>query len=445
MNKISIPVFAINLKSRTGRKQHILQQFCQKEEFDLHIVEACQHPNGAIGLWKSITHILQDLVTDESEYIIICEDDHEFTNDYDKKYLLKCINYANENDADVLLGGVSWFTAMIALSENLFWVEKFTGTQFTIIFRKFFKSILAADFRNNDSADFKMCSLTENKFFMYPFISIQKDFGYSDATSKNNVAGRVSELFENSVKAIPILNEVKKYYQNTNKYIQPVRQSYDNIIIPTYLINLPEENRRHIHINTQFTGRREFDITFVEAVEHTIGEVALWLSIRKVIETAIENDYDVIIICQHDHEFTEHYSRNFLIQNIIESNEQRADYLSGGVGDFRVAIPVSKHKYWVNPCLTSQFIIVYKRFFRRILDEPFDHNVVADRLLSEMTSNKMVLFPFISTQKHFDYSDVPDSHNNVKRLVKSLFSESSRRLETIQKAYLKYQFHNDSI
>src|SRR5690348_7621180 len=105
MNKISIPVFAINLKSRTGRKQHILQQFCQKEEFDLHIVEACQHPNGAIGLWKSITHILQDLVTDESEYIIICEDDHEFTNDYDKKYLLKCINYANENDADVLLGG----------------------------------------------------------------------------------------------------------------------------------------------------------------------------------------------------------------------------------------------------------------------------------------------------------------------------------------------------
>src|SRR6185312_9799529 len=184
--------------------------------------------------------------TDESEYIIICEDDHEFTNDYDKKYLLKCINYANENDADVLLGGVSWFTAMIALSENLFWVEKFTGTQFTIIFRKFFKSILAADFRNNDSADFKMCSLTENKFFMYPFISIQKDFGYSDATSKNNVAGRVSELFENSVKAIPILNEVKKYYQNTNKYIQPVRQSYDNITIPTYLINLPEENRRHI-------------------------------------------------------------------------------------------------------------------------------------------------------------------------------------------------------
>jgi hypothetical protein len=62
-----------------------------------------------------------------------------------------------------------------------------------------------------------------------------------------------------------------------------------------------------------------------------------------------------------------------------------------------------------------------------------------------MTSNKMVLFPFISTQKHFDYSDVPDSHNNVKELVKSLFSESSRRLENIQKAYLKYQFHNDSI
>src|SRR5665213_1012951 len=214
MNQIQIPVFVINLKSRTDRKQHILQQFHEKKEFDVHIVEACEHKNGAIGLWKSITNILQELINTEIDFVIICEDDHEFTKEYNKEYLFECIAEAKENEADILLGGVSWFTTMIEVSENLFWVEKFTGTQFTILFRKFFNNILEADFGNHDSADYKICSLTENKFFMNPFISVQKDFGYSDATTKNNRPGIVKEFFDNSVESITTFKKVNSFYQN---------------------------------------------------------------------------------------------------------------------------------------------------------------------------------------------------------------------------------------
>jgi glycosyl transferase family 25 len=91
-----IPVFAINLMSRPDRKRHILRQFYQKEEFDLNIVNAFHHFNGAFGLWKSITHILQNLVNPENEYVIICEDDHQFTKEYNKDYLFKCIGEAKK-------------------------------------------------------------------------------------------------------------------------------------------------------------------------------------------------------------------------------------------------------------------------------------------------------------------------------------------------------------
>ncbi|MEO7045795.1 MAG: hypothetical protein ABI091_10855 [Ferruginibacter sp.] len=435
--RMSIPVFAINLKSRTDRKQHVLQQFYQKEEFDVQCIEACKHRNGAIGLWKSIIYILQNLVNAESDYVIICEDDHEFTNGYNKEYLFKCIDEARENNVDVLLGGVSWFTTMIEVSEKLFWVEKFTGTQFTILFRKFFKSILEADFGNNDSADYKMCSLTENKFFMYPFISVQKDFGYSDATSKNNAEGRVSELFNNSVESVSILKKVNAFYQNNKAKTQ--LQFYDTITLPTYVVTSPECSECRVHIEKQFAKRNEFDVIMVDSVKHKILTLSLWLSIRKVIETAIENDDDVIVISTSDHEFTEDYSRDLFIQNIIESNEEAVDYLSGGTDNFRVALPVSKNKYWINPCMSIQFIVVYKRFFEKILNEPFDENVIAADLLSEMTSNKLVMFPFISVKKDLGHPCSFDGGNIFSISHADQFAESSRRLGNIRSAYLKYQ------
>lgn len=112
---MTFPVFAINLKSRVDRNRHIQQQFCQKEEFETHIIEAFEHSNGAIGLWESINHILENLVNAESEYVIMCENDHEFTHEYNKEYLFECIAEARERGADILLGGVNWFTSKLEI------------------------------------------------------------------------------------------------------------------------------------------------------------------------------------------------------------------------------------------------------------------------------------------------------------------------------------------
>ncbi|NLR62651.1 glycosyl transferase [Chitinophaga polysaccharea] len=214
--------------------------------------------------------------------------------------------------------------------------------------------------------------------------------------------------------------------------------SFDNVFIPTYIINLPERTERREHIVKQFSGRTEFDTVIVDACRHEIGAVGLWRSIISIIKMAVDNDDDVIVICEDDHEFTEHYNREVFIRNIIEANAQGVDYLSGGTGYFYLAVQVSEHRFWVNPSSATQFIVIYKRFFDKILNEPYNDNVIADVLLSGMTGNKMVMYPFISRQRDFGYSDVTPVHNNMPGLVDCLFSESSRKLGMLKDTAWKF-------
>lgn len=433
-----IPTFVINLKKRLERKKYILKEFHQKSEFDVTVVEAHEHEIGAVGLWNSIKHVLENEVESKYEYIIICEDDHQFSDDYSKELLFSCIDEAKARNADILSGGVSWFNNAVPISENIIWVEKFSGFQFTIIFKSFFKIILEANFENSDDADFKTSALTANKFFIFPFISVQKDFGYSDVTPKNNEKGRVEMLFNNSLNKAKMANYLCSYYLNNPKNINLTNNSdtYKNIIIPTYIINLSERNDRLKHIKEQFKGKSEFDITIVDACKHEVGAVGLWLSIRKIIEMAIANDDDLIIVCEDDHEFTEHYSKEFFLKNLMEAYYQRTEVLSGGIGGFDMAIPVTKNRFWLSAFYCTQFLVLYKSIFKKILDWDFNEKTTADGIFSEISSYKMTLFPFISIQKEFGYSDITKS--NDRRAISSLFISAESRLKLTQYAYNKY-------
>jgi len=206
-------IFSANLLERLDRRNHISAEYFLRPEFDMTIVPAIKHNSGAIGLWETLNYIIRELVNYDYEYFIFCEDDHTFTKDYSKMFLEHCINNANQLDADILLGGISWFDIAVQASKNLFWVNNFSGTQFVVIFKKFYQIILNVnDFKVTDSADHKLSTLTDKKFIVSPFISIQKEFGYSDITSLNNEIGRIDYLFEQTSNRIELLKKVKLFY-----------------------------------------------------------------------------------------------------------------------------------------------------------------------------------------------------------------------------------------
>jgi len=212
----------------------------------------------------------------------------------------------------------------------------------------------------------------------------------------------------------------------------------DQFNIPTYIINLKERKERLNHILGQFRGRNEFHIQVVEACEHKIGAIGLWRSIVKVIELAQNNNDDVIIICEDDHEFTHHYSQDFLLYNLINAHRQGAEIISGGIGGYGHAIPLTENRFWVSSFLSTQFIIVYKKFFKTILSYEFKEDDVTDLVLSDLTSHKMVLYPFISSQKDFGYSDITAIHNEKPGLVQRMFKKTEMRFQRLQNAYIKY-------
>lgn len=218
----------------------------------------------------------------------------------------------------------------------------------------------------------------------------------------------------------------------------------NDFFLPVYVINLKDRVERRKHIEEQFREKPEFELNWIEAVKHRIGAVGLWQSMVKAVQVAIERDDDIIIICEDDHTFTPNYNKEYLLINIIVANEQGSDLLSGGIGGFGVAVPVSTNLYWVDWFWSTQFIVIFKPLFQKILDYDFKDNDTADGVLSVIANDRMVLFPFISIQKDFGYSDVTRSNNDITGLVDNLFLQSDYRLRTIHHVACKFRKETNS-
>lgn len=194
-----ISTYIINLKERTERRCHSEAEFGGKAEFNIRFIDAVKHPNGAVGLWQSIVQAVKISVERNDDVMIICEDDHLFTPHYTKEHLFAAIDNARKKRAELLLGGIGNFGFAVPAAADCYWVDWFWSTQFTIIFKPLFETIIGYDFKNSDTADVLLSRIVTEKYVMYPFISIQKDFGYSDVTSANNE--KVTQIVDLFVKS----------------------------------------------------------------------------------------------------------------------------------------------------------------------------------------------------------------------------------------------------
>lgn len=196
---MKISTYIINLKKRTDRKEHILKQFENREEFDVNIIEACENQNGKTGLWKSLCKIINIAKEKDLEYVLVCEDDHFFTSVYDKDKLQKHIEIAKELGCDILNGGISGYGKAIKVTDDLFQVNWFYGTQFIIVYKSIYDKILKYYFRLKDTEDGVLSKLASKCFVIYPFISEQTITKYSDVTPGNvtNLM-QVSKFFQES-------------------------------------------------------------------------------------------------------------------------------------------------------------------------------------------------------------------------------------------------------
>jgi len=213
-----IPTFIVNKKERKDRLTFITNQFNDKIEFRTQILNPIEHEVGAVSLWNTLRAIVEKQREGNVPFFLLCEDDHQFTSAYSQFLLTRCLKKVKTLEGDLLLGGVSCFANCIKVSKDLFWVDDFTGLQFSVIYKNLYDKILDVDFTKDDAADCKISTITDSKFVIFPFISVQKEFGYSDVTPYNNLDGRVTKLFGRSDKRLTLINKVNKHYLGETFY-----------------------------------------------------------------------------------------------------------------------------------------------------------------------------------------------------------------------------------
>lgn len=424
-----IKVYVVNLPQRTERRESIETQFVDKPEFEVHIVPAIERRNGAHGLWQTFYGIVEREAAVDSDFFIFCEDDHIFTENYSFELLSKGISKAQSLEADLLSGGMSVLQTPVETSPGLFWVSWFNGMQFTVIFRQCYRKILAAKTTEGYAVDIQLSYLANRKYVIFPYISTQCEFGYSDATDINEEEGRVTRFFNKTQRLLSSLQKVKRHYGTINPVlVESIMQTdVSHAFIPTYVINLPKRTDRLDHIRKEFNERPEYDLHILEASSHDIGAIGLWQSICRIITKAKDNDEGFVLICEDDHFFTDTYNRERFLRQIMLAGTMGAQMLSGGIGDFSNLVPLEGGVAWVDRFWCTQFIVIYRSAFDIILNTPFGLRDVADEKLSSILTAKMVTIPFISEQTDFGYSDITGS-NNHNSMIRRHFDNACAKI-----------------
>lgn len=256
-------------------------------------------------------------------------------------------------------------------------------------------------------------------------------------------AARIRELFEDRERYGKLRAQSRLHFERRlnwdawrermNGLMARLTDEEEGCFIPVYAINMREREDRRKHILREFEGKPEFDLHLVEACRHAKGTIGLWNSIVGIIRKAKEEEEDVVILCEDDHYFTEHYSPKLLFKEIEEAYMQGADLLSGGIGGFGQAVRTGYRRYWVDWLWCTQFVVVYASFYDRILEYEFKEDDTADGVFSELAANKMVIYPFISEQRDFGYSDVTPGNMNTDGLIRQHFARANARFRMIER------------
>lgn len=212
--------------------------------------------------------------------------------------------------------------------------------------------------------------------------------------------------------------------------------------LTTYIINLTERVDRKKAILNEFAQRGEFDVHFFSAHREQRGAWGLWKSIVDIVEKAKSDDLDVVLICEDDHMFTYSYDCKSFCDDVRLAANLGCEIMLGGIGNYNNLVPVNSRLMWVDWFWCTQFMVIFNGAFDKILNAQFDKDKdVADEFLSQLFSNKLVVYPFISRQCETGYSDVTAS-NNLRGTMTSYFDMTDHRIKSYLRVLKKYGLWN---
>jgi len=204
---IIIPVYA-NATENSQKGRYLKQVFHNKPEFELTLLETEYS-----DYWETFRHCAQLGNDQDEDLLIICNESHQFTEEYNRDLLIQNIVEAHQQKCDILFGGIGGFGYAVPLTENRYWIDRVRYCHFFVIFRKAFNLLINSPFKKDKPFDDYLSALTMHKMVLSPFLSVQRKI--------LNSQGDEEAISKELRKSFEIAGSRLSTYKNVyNKYIK---------------------------------------------------------------------------------------------------------------------------------------------------------------------------------------------------------------------------------
>ena len=152
-----------------------------------------------------------------------------------------------------------------------------------------------------------------------------------------------------------------KYPVKYNVANDEIKTFADNYYINTFCFY----NNRNKY-QEYFSKKKEFRIHWIKSTSPSpnINQKNL----NSILTRSIQEEDDVIIICFDNYRFKRNYSKYSLFKYILIAKFYQADILFGNGSEMDYMCKIQDELYWVNNIKKSNFIVLYRKFFNKILD-----------------------------------------------------------------------------
>lgn len=156
-----------NLYISTYLVGSVKEEFTGRKEFDIY-----HHDYNKGSRWQSFQDIVSRVNSnDEDDLIVICYEGHQFADTYNRSSFLSAIFKCAELGTHLLIGGCDNFNNMVPISPNLYWIDMFSKSNFYVVFRPAFQTILTAMPQKKEQLEDVLSRILPNKLILNPFIT----------------------------------------------------------------------------------------------------------------------------------------------------------------------------------------------------------------------------------------------------------------------------------
>ncbi len=197
-----------------------------------------------------------------------------------------------------------------------------------------------------------------------------------------------------------------------------------NIRVPVYFISdftPPKTLSETEFINEQFNSKTEFEVhlSYLNTSNRDYYSYGEFQKLVSIVKAAKSNDDQIIIIARSSHTFTKNYSFSTLLKQIHLANQFGAKILYGSASGHQDAIYIKNNLFFINEVGKTSFFILYRDSFDLILNFSYHTDSFSniDKTLTNLTSNKFLLYPFISDSEDFVQSkEYLETHHKLKEI-----------------------------